>query len=234
MFSCGKLLRKLQRNIPASFARSPPSTPGTIPLSGDRVIEGPIWSPVQDNMNERLGHSLSWVLESLEDEAKKKAAMEALAYVRDVLVGKEKQIDEERLMDEDLWKRKTTTNKTRERSLSISGSSPSSHPDSSLASATAQMSKSTILPAADSKTRIGTSSTRRAQNESWSYTKSEFAGSRHGLPSTALPRHPPSSRPAAPVDPLRPPKEPSTEATTRPRIEKAASPSVVHDPLGVT
>ena len=64
-----------------------------------------------------LGESLAWIVDTLQDEAeaqntshlkkKKQAALESLAYVRDILRGDMSELDEDRLMKMEYRKKKT-------------------------------------------------------------------------------------------------------------------------------
>lgn len=137
------MLILLQRNLPdlaANLSRSPPAQSASYaayPLMDDRPVEErPPWEPrtrfeierditALRGVQKKLGESVSWIVDTLlldegeteertkQVKARKREALESLAYVRDVLVGGITEVEEERLVGEDEFKLR----KERERSL---------------------------------------------------------------------------------------------------------------------
>ena len=126
------LLKKNLPDLAANLVRTPPAHGTAYPLTDERPPEErPPWEPrtrfeVEHDIAQlrsvqrALGASVSWIVDTLlldgdadqsEERSKKikeskREALEALAYVRDVLIGGSTDVDEERLMSEEEFKRR--------------------------------------------------------------------------------------------------------------------------------
>jgi hypothetical protein len=197
-----------------------------------------------------------------EEGEKRQAALEGLRHVRDVLLRKEF-LDEERLSDgpKPSASSSTPTHVPEDLSVSVPNSKPTSltpsaeaqQPSSSNSStakgdsSSERMSRSTILPAVESPSvrdplSVGKPSPSNSdRNGPWSYSKSEFSGNRHGLPSATLPRstHSPYVAAQKPktntLSDRHAKKEPLTSSkASQTQTQRATSPFGINDPLGVT
>lgn len=147
----------LAASIQSRLPISPTNQYAAYPLVDERPpIERPPWEPrtrfemerdISElrNTQRRLGDSVAWIVDTLlQDEGdaadaervkavreRKREAVECLAYVRDVLKGSVVEIEEERLVgEEEFRRRKVQKEKEREkeREAEVAGSLPSSRP----------------------------------------------------------------------------------------------------------
>lgn len=234
-------------------------------MKDERPIEDrPPWEPksrvqIEKEMSElqarnhKLGDSLAWIVDTLlqdESETKdvqrrqrqKRAALESLAYVRDVLLTGSTTIEEERLVSEEEAKQRRKNALEKRKPLTVTApSAPDPLPVAdSQTSITRSSSGHTITPQQPHSppkiptkavpfnplpAPVATPSPSPAQRAPWSYTP--FGSS--SLPSAMLPRPPPPTSTSFRRSPDPVLKEFPKEKP--PPLQKSQTPN---DPLGVS
>lgn len=174
--------------------------------------------------NKRLGESLAWIVDTLlQDpgqssdgkklESQKREALESLSYVRDILIGSVKQIEEERLMSEEAVQQKKVHARggSGSKRESVEFRQPVVPTPVPVVESRMSHSKARSIQAPPSaqplaRTPLTPPNAAPSGRAPWTYTKSNFSDT-STLPATTMPRPPPPTstalrRPPPVSDPL--------------------------------